>query len=199
MLLGKHILNHVSGGPSIPVGSKWEFTKDGTFEVPANGNYKITLVGAGGAGGAGTSGAWGLRASGGGGGAGETVYKTIYLTRRKTLTITIGVSNGGMSKISGAISVVANGGDPGGNAYISSFNGVGGSLAAKYGTGGSAGIGGGPSGGAAAAGGTGKVSDYGNGYGAGGNGESIGEGPDFNKYGRGNGTAGICVIEYLER
>ena len=196
MLLGKHILGG-SSGPSIPVGTTSKFTKDGTFEVPANGNYKITLVGAGGAGGAGTSGGWGLRASGGGGGGGETVYKTIYLTRRKTLTITIGVSNGEMSKISGAISVVANGGDPGGNGYISGFDGIGGSLAAKYGSGGSAGVGGGPSGGAAASGGKGRVSTYGNGYGTGGDGESLGEGPSFNKYGRGYGTAGICVIEYL--
>lgn len=50
-MLGRHLL--YQSGPPIPVGEKWTFTSNGSWVAPANGNYKITLVGAGGKGGAG--------------------------------------------------------------------------------------------------------------------------------------------------
>lgn len=217
MLLGKHIVNG-SSGPSIPVGEKWTFTNNGSWAAPANGNYKITLVGAGGKGGTGcdrrmydelTGDGYHIcyvctacgSASGGGGGAGQTIVQTHTLKKDAELTITIGQPNSNPSKISGVISITANGGDSGGGAYRSSGScpteAYAGGVAAKYGTGGSSGYVSGrdnhsPTGGA------GKVSDYGNGYGAGGAG---GRG-SWNNGGflpGSNGTAGICVIEYMGR
>lgn len=218
MLLGKHILGG-SSGPSIPVGEKWTFTSNGTWEAPANGNYKITLVGAGGKGGSGCDmremyriqggeGSCELcdacgSASGGGGGAGQTIVQTYTLKKDDGLTITIGQPNSNPSRVSGVISITANGGNAGGDAYTYSTQhncqnkAVAGGVAANYGTGGGSGYvsdryNHSPSGGA------GKVSDYGNGYGAGGAG---GRGSWNN--GRflpgSNGTAGICVIEYIGR
>lgn len=216
-MLGRHLL--YQSGPPIPVGEKWTFTSNGSWVAPANGNYKITLVGAGGKGGSGCD----IRqeednrgdtttcyictfcgsASGGGGGAGETVIRTYALKKDMSLTITIGRPNSNPSKISGVVSLTANGGDTGGNAYTYSHGGhcqdkvVAGGVAAKYGTGGGSGYVSGrynnsPSGGA------GKVSDYGNGYGQGGSGGrgAWNNGSYLTGY---NGTAGICVIEYLGR
>ena len=214
-MLGRHLL--YQSGPTIPVGEKWTFTSNGSWVAPANGKYKITLVGAGGKGGTGcirkrkrevdydlgTS--WCVvcsscgSASGGGGGAGQTIVQTHTLKKDTELVITIGQPNSNPSKISGAVSLTANGGDPGGGAYTSNdechTQVYAGGVAAKYGTGGGSGYvsyrdNHSPTGGA------GKVSDYGNGYGAGGYG---GHGEWNNgSYGTGsNGTAGICVIEYL--
>ena len=53
-MLGRHLL--YQSGPQIPVGEKWTFTSDGSWVAPANGDYKITLVGAGGKGGSGCEG-----------------------------------------------------------------------------------------------------------------------------------------------
>ena len=217
MLLGKHIVNG-SSGPSIPVGEKWTFTSNGSWTAPANGNYKITLVGAGGKGGSGcdrrgyreyyddgTTGCYVCSscgsASGGGGGAGQTIVQTHTLKKDAELTITLGQPNSNPSKVTGGVAITANGGGTGGSAYLSNdtcnTEAYAGGVAANYGTGGSSGYvssrnNHSPSGGA------GKVSDYGNGYGAGGAG---GRGSWNN--GRflpgSNGTAGICVIEYLGR
>lgn len=210
-MLGRHLL--YQSGPSIPVGEKWTFTSNGSWVAPANGNYKITLVGAGGKGGSGCNrgtmydgyDCWVCdfcgSGSGGGGGAGQTVVQTHLLKQDSVLTITIGQPNSNPSKITGVISLTANGGDSGRNAELrpNSYceKAYAGGVAAKYGTGGSGGYvaernNQSPTGGA------GKVSDYGNGYGAGGRG---GRGAWNNgTYGTGsNGTAGICVIEYLGR
>lgn len=219
MLLGKHILINGSSGPSIPIGEKWTITSNGSWVAPANGNYKITLVGAGGKGGSGCDRRMYYKinhsdgssscyvcsgcgsASGGGGGAGQTIVQTHTLKKDDGLTITIGQPNSNPSRVSGVISITANGGDSGGNAYRSSGDcptkAYAGGVAANYGTGGGSGYvsdrdNHSPTGGA------GKVSDYGNGYGAGGRG---GHGQWNNgSYHTGyNGTAGICVIEYLGR
>lgn len=213
-MLGRHLL--YQSGPPIPVGEKWTFTSNDSWVAPTNGNYKITLVGAGGKGGSGCnrrqaySGDYCFvcdfcgSGSGGGGGAGQTVVQTHSIKKDSVLTITIGQPNSNPSKVTGAVTITANGGDTGGNAYTyaSGFNRcpnevVAGRVAANYGTGGSGGYvserdNHSPTGGA------GKVSDYGNGYGAGGRG---GHGQWNNgSYHTGyNGTAGICVIEYLGR
>ena len=221
MLLGKHILNG-SSGPSIPVGEKWTFTSNGSWVAPANGNYKIILVGAGGKGGSGCVRRMRFNyfddngnihcfvcdscgsASGGGGGAGQTVIQTHMLKKDAELIITIGKSNSNPSKVSGGISLTAEGGGTGGNAYVADQGGLGcknkafaGGVAANYGTGGSSGYvsdrdNHSPTGGA------GKVSDYGNGYGQGGQGGhgAWNNGTFHTGY---NGTAGVCVIEYLGR
>lgn len=218
MLLGKHIVKGISG-PSIPIGEKWTFTSNGSWEAPANGKYKITLVGAGGKGGSGCKRRLELDfidshgkkhcyvcasagiASGGGGGAGQTVIQTHTLRKDATLIITIGQPNSNPSKVTGVVSITANGGDTGGSAYSSNDSCrdkvYAGSVAANYGTGGGAGY---VSNRAdhSPGGGAGKVSNYGNGYGQGGQG-GYGEwnkGPFHTGY---NGTAGICVIEYMER
>lgn len=224
MLLGKHILGG-SSGPSIPVGEKWTFTSNGTWEAPAKGKYKITLVGAGGKGGSGGPRTqyfereideyWGCRTdvegssgSGGGGGAGETIIQTHNLNQSDVLTITIGQPNSNPSKVTGAATITANGGNTGGNASIGARNyndesqnckhiAYAGGLAANYGTGGSAGY-------TSRAynhrpvGGSGKVSTYGNGYGTGGQG-GYGEWRKNALTDGYNGTAGICVIEYIGR
>lgn len=191
-MLGKHLLHQL--GPSIPVGEKWTFTSNGSWEAPAKGNYKITLVGAGGIGGAGLAGGMVAKGGGGGGGAGQTIVQTHTLTRNTKLTITIGQPNSGSSKVSGTISLTANGGDPGGDAYKKNWMEInGGSVAAKYGSGGSGGSQ--VLGDFDAYGGSGKTSDYGQGYGRGGVGQSVNRNDEL--YGRGNGTAGICVIEYI--
>lgn len=216
-MLGRHLL-YQSGLP-IPVGEKWTFTSNGSWVAPANGNYKITLVGAGGKGGTGCTrkkieeydydssrrycyvcSACGS-ASGGGGGAGQTIVQTHMLRKDAELTITIGKPNSNPSKISGVISLTANGGDSGGAASTDGRDCprkvYAGGVAAKYGTGGSGGYVSGrdnhsPTGGA------GKVSDYGNGYGQGGGG-GYGEWNNGTFHTGYNGTAGICVIEYLGR
>lgn len=225
MLLGKHIVNG-SSGPSIPVGEKWTFTSNGTWEAPAKGNYKITLVGAGGKGGSGgprtqykyrdsetgssdcLTDVDGQSGSGGGGGAGETIIQTHNLKQSDVLTITIGKPNSNPSKVTGAVTITANGGNTGGSAGIRANNSTdesmnckhiayAGGLAANYGTGGSAGY-------TSRAynhrpvGGSGKVSTYGNGYGTGGQG-GYGEWRKNALTGGYNGTAGICIIEYLGR
>lgn len=216
-MLGRHLL--YQSGPPIPVGEKWTFTSNGSWVAPANGNYKITLVGAGGKGGSGCIRRTRRRssdgesqcyvcdgcgsASGGGGGAGQTVIQTYVLKKDTSLTITIGQPNSNPSKISGAVSLTANGGDTGGNAYTYSTVGhcqdkaAAGGVAANYGTGGGSGYvsdrdNHSPTGGA------GKVSDYGNGYGQGGSG-GYGEWNNGSYHTGYNGTAGICVIEYLGR
>ena len=215
-MLGRHLL--YQSGPPIPVGEKWTFTSDGSWVAPANGNYKITLVGAGGKGGSGCKrkGRWESyedgsgrcyicdacgSASGGGGGAGQTVIQTHTLRKDAELVITIGRPNSNPSKISGVISLTANGGDPGGDASPIGDDCprrvYAGGVAAKYGTGGSGGYvsdrdNHSPVGGA------GKVSDYGNGYGAGGRG-GYGQWNNGSYHTGYNGTAGICVIEYLGR
>lgn len=210
-MLGRHLL--YQSGPPIPIGEKWTFTSNGTWIAPADGNYKITLVGAGGKGGSGCPREERYRAqsgecytangsgSGGGGGAGQTVVQAHLLKQDSVLTITIGQPNSNPSKVVGAVSITANGGDTGGSAWRSGSpcpsTVYGGTVAAKYGTGGSNGYVA-SSGSQSPTGGAGKVSDYGNGYGAGGRG---GHGAwNNNTYGTGsNGTAGICVIEYLGR
>lgn len=216
-MLGRHLL--YQSGPPIPVGEKWTFTSNGSWVAPANGNYKITLVGAGGKGGSGCIRITRKRsydgeswceicdrcgsASGGGGGAGQTVIQTYVLKKDTSLTITIGQPNSNPSKISGAVSLTANGGNTGGSAYTYSMGGycqdkaVAGGVAANYGTGGGSGYisdryNHSPTGGA------GKVSDYGNGYGQGGSG-GRGEWNNGSYHTGYNGTAGICVIEYLGR
>lgn len=216
-MLGRHLL--YQSGPPIPVGEKWTFTSNGSWVAPANGNYKITLVGAGGKGGSGCNRkqeedsrgdtttcyicTFCGSASGGGGGAGETVIQTYTLKKDMSLTITIGQPNSNPSKISGAVSLTANGGNTGGNAYTYAHGGrcqnrvVAGGVAAEYGTGGGSGYvsdryNNSPGGGA------GKVSDYGNGYGQGGSG-GRGEWNNGSYHTGYNGTAGICVIEYLGR
>lgn len=231
MLLGKHILNCKNSGPSIPIGSKWEFTENSTFEIPSNGNYKIILVGAGGKGGDGgkayvyTCSSLESRAGGGGGGgggAGQTVEVNKKMRFGDIIDIVIGKTNSAASKITGATTITANGGNAGGNGQTvdigwgGSCGSVwGGAVGANYGTGGSNGsnanfynvCNGG-------AGGRGKVSTYGNGYGSGGAGgkgatqtENIpsncsGQGFTWYPSGDGSGpgksgTQGICVIEYL--
>lgn len=219
-MLGKHLL--YQSGPPIPVGEKWTITSDCSWVAPANGKYKITLVGAGGKGGTGcpfkqrketneeegsyTCVNYCCSASGGGGGAGQTVIQTPVLKKDNILNITIGQPNSNPSTVSGAISITANGGNAGGGAYREQggsflnkcyIHVYAGSVAANYGTGGGNGYvsdrdNHSPTGGA------GKVSDYGNGYGAGGRG---GHGQWNNgTFGTGsNGTAGVCVIEYLGR
>lgn len=210
-MLGRHLL--YQSGPPIPVGEKWTFTSNGSWVAPANGNYKITLVGAGGKGGSGCSrktaydgyDCWVCdfcgSGSGGGGGAGQTVVQTHLLKQDSVLTITIGKPNSNPSKITGVISLTANGGDSGGNAELRPRGyceqSYAGGVAAKYGTGGSGGYvaernNHSPTGGA------GKVSDYGNGYGHGGQG-GYGEWNNGSYHTGYNGTAGICVIEYLGR
>ena len=217
-MLGRHLLR--KSGPSIPVGEKWTFTSNGSWVAPANGNYKITLVGAGGKGGSGcerrtlrrsSDGDWWCyvcdgcgSASGGGGGAGQTIVQTHILKKDTSLTITIGQPNSNPSKVSGGISLTAEGGGTGGNAYVADQGGRGcknkafaGGVAANYGTGGGSGYvsdrdNHSPTGGA------GKVSDYGNGYGAGGRG-GYGQWNNGSYHTGYNGTAGICVIEYLGR
>lgn len=205
-MLGRHLL--YQSGPPIPVGEKWTFTSDGSWVAPANGNYKITLVGAGGKGGSGCE--WDthdLSASGGGGGAGQTIIQAHTLKKDTELVITIGQPNSGSSKISGAISLTANGGDPGGSAYVcTQFPACAnvtigksdyGRVAAKYGTGGANGYRSDRDN-HSPVGGAGKVSDYGNGYGAGGRG-GYGQWNNGSYHTGYNGTAGICVIEYLGR
>ena len=196
-MLGRHLL--YQSGPPIPVGEKWTFTSDGSWVAPANGNYKITLVGAGGKGGSGCE--WDdyrRSASGGGGGAGQTIIQAYTLKKDTELVITIGQPNSGSSKISGAISLTANGGDPGGSAYVDGRGkSVYGGVAAKYGTGGANGYRSDRDN-HSPVGGAGKVSDYGNGYGAGGRG-GHGQWNNGTFYTGYNGTAGICVIEYLGR
>lgn len=217
-MLGRHLL--YQSGPPIPVGEKWTFTSNGSWVVPANGNYKITLVGAGGKGGSGgprtqykdegscNTDVDGDSGSGGGGGAGETVIQTHNLKKDTVLTITIGQPNSNPSKVTGAVAITANGGNIGGNASIGARNAAderlnckhiayAGGLAANYGTGGSAGYTS-PSYNHQPVGGSGKVSDYGGGYGRGGNG-GLGEWRKGGLTAGSNGTAGICVIEYLGR
>lgn len=215
-MLGRHLL--YQSGPPIPVGEKWTITSNGSWVAPANGNYKITLVGAGGKGGSGCNrktiwqsdgegGGWCYvcsacgSASGGGGGAGQTVVQTHSLKRDSVLTITIGQPNSNPSKITGVISLTANGGNTGGNATLQSsskcYKSYAGGVAANYGTGGSGGYvsdrdNHSPTGG------EGKLSDYGNGYGAGGRG-GYGQWNNGSYHTGYNGTAGICVIEYLGR
>jgi hypothetical protein len=224
-MLGRHLL--YQSGPPIPVGEKWTFTSNSSWDVPATGKYKITLVGAGGKGGAGSALTeeyyhmggycracdYARSGSGGGGGAGQTVVQTCTLKKGSTIQIEIGKANSNPSKITGAVEVTANGGLPGGNAsrntsYMggsnSCMNGkscqsgvAAGTVASNYGTGGSSGrIS--PNDSSVPSGGAGKVSDYGNGYGSG------GRGGNGAKYGTAqtsgsNGTAGICVIEYIWR
>lgn len=187
MLLGKHILNG-SSGPSIPIGEKWTFTSNGSWEAPAKGKYKITLVGAGGKGGDGGK-AYSKNckntrcggSGGGGGGAGQTVINTVTFKLGDTINIAIGISSGTASNITGSATIKANGGNSGGSGVSThvGWGGAcsdisGGAVGANYGTGGSSG---GrnysPSGRGCADcfgsyGGSGKVSDYGNGYGTGG-------------------------------
>lgn len=221
-MLGRHLL--YQSGPPIPVGDKWTFTSNGSWVAPANGNYKITLVGAGGKGGAGgprterfirQEDYWGCRTdvdgasgSGGGGGAGETVIQTHNLKKDTVLTITIGQPNSNPSKVTGAVVITANGGNTGGNASIGARNpndedanckhiAYAGGLAANYGTGGSAGYTS-PSYNHQPIGGDGKISNYGGGYGQGGKG-GLGEWRKGGLTAGSNGTAGICVIEYLGR
>lgn len=215
-MLGRHLL--YQSGPPIPVGEKWTFTGNGSWVAPANGNYKITLVGAGGKGGSGCTRERMKRynddgstycyvcsacgsASGGGGGAGQTIVQTHTLKKDMSLTITIGQPNSNPSKVSGVISLTANGGNSGGDAWVDDSkcpeNVYAGGVAANYGTGGSSGYVSNrddhsPTGGA------GKVSDYGNGYGQGGYG-GYGEWNNGTFHTGHNGTAGICVIEYLGR
>lgn len=221
-MLGRHLL--YQSGPPIPVGEKWTFTSGGSWVAPANGNYKITLVGAGGKGGAGgprteyfrrQEDDWGCRTnvdgdsgSGGGGGAGETVIQTHNLKKDTVLTITIGQPNSNPSKVTGAVVITANGGNTGGNASIGARNpndesinckhiAYADGLAANYGTGGSAGYTS-PSYNHQPIGGDGKISNYGGGYGRGGKG-GLGEWRKGGLTAGSNGTAGICVIEYLGR
>lgn len=212
-MLGRHLL--YQSGPPIPIGTTWTITSSGSWIAPANGKYKITLVGSGGKGGAGcvrktkydgdscyTCDYCGS-GSGGGGGAGQTIIQTPVLKKDDLLNITIGRPNSNPTKITGAVSITANGGGTGGTAVRSQDNRgcysniTPGYVAASYGTGGGNGYvseknNQSPTGGA------GKVSDYGNGYGAGGRG---GHGAWNNgTFGTGsNGTAGVCVIEYLGR
>ena len=222
-MLGKHLLHQ--SGPSIPVGEKWTFTSNGSWTAPAKGNYKITLVGAGGKGGSGgprteyfernDEDYWGCRTdvdgdsgSGGGGGAGETVIQTHNLRKDASLTITIGQPNSNPSKVTGAVVITANGGNTGGSVGIRAYStqdenmnckhiAYAGDLAANYGTGGSAGYTS-PSYNHQPVGGSGKVSVYGNGYGQGGQG-GLGEWRKGGLTAGYNGTAGICVIEYMGR
>lgn len=210
-MLGRHLL--FQSGPPIPVGEKWTFTSDGTWIAPADGNYKITLVGAGGKGGSGcereeryraSSGSCyvaGGSGSGGGGGAGQTVVQTHLLKRDSALTITVGQPNSNPSKVIGAVSLTANGGGTGGSARREGLRCpdmvIAGTVAANYGTGGSSGYVASSSS-QSPSGGAGKVSDYGNGYGQGGRG-GCGEWDNGSYQGGANGSAGVCVIEYLGR
>lgn len=223
-MLGRHLL--YQSGPPIPIGEKWTFTDNGSWEAPANGNYKITLVGAGGKGGSGgprtqykyrdsetgssdcLTDVDGQSGSGGGGGAGETIIQTHNLKQSDVLTITIGKPNSNPSTVTGAVAITANGGNTGGNASIGALNSsdesmnckhiaYAGGLAANYGTGGSAGYTS-PSYNHQPIGGDGKISNYGGGYGRGGKG-GLGEWRKGGLTAGSNGTAGICVIEYLGR
>ena len=224
-MLGRHLL--YQSGPPIPVGEKWTFTSNGSWVAPANGNYKITLVGAGGKGGAGgntykrqykvntkTYCQYIGGGGGGGGGAGETVSVEKKLHRTTTLNIVIGVPNGGSSIITGGITLTARGGGNGGNGGNGTYNSDAGkpnrgsdgaAASVNYGNG----IGAGAAGTviksyspcntlseyykAHGAGGAGAISKYGSGYGNGGAGSSTSSAAGA------NGTAGICVIEYVGR
>lgn len=221
---GRHLL--YQSGPTIPVGEKWTFTSNSSWVVPATGIYKITLVGAGGKGGNGGNTyprryRWNSTykcqyiggGGGGGGGAGETLNGEKKLLRNTVLNITIGAPNGGASTITRGITLTARGGGNGGNGGNGSYNsepirGSGGAAASvNYGNGISAGVAGTSrikTGSCASwssthqdyiqahgSGGAGAVSKYGNGYGSGGAGSSTSSGAGA------NGTAGICVIEYL--
>lgn len=224
MLLGKHIVNG-SSGPSIPVGEKWTFTSNSSWEAPANGNYKITLVGAGGKGGNGGMTQprryrWNSTykcqyiggGGGGGGGAGETLNVEKKLLRNEVLTITIGAPNGGASTITGGITLTARGGGNGGNGGNGSYNsnpnpGSGGAAASvNYGNGigaGAAGISKTKTGSCPSWSPTHR--EYIQAHGSGGAG-AVSKYGYFGNGGAGssdssgtgsNGTAGICVIEYI--
>ena len=219
-MLGRHLL---SGMKKVPVGTVWDFTANGLFEVPASGNYKITLVGAGGKGGNGTSNVSCRRGSasrsvsgsgGGGGGSGETVIQTFRLKSGNTLNVIVGASNGAASKVTGAATLTANGGTAGANGQVNTWDsdynkalcdspgpgsGYGGSGGARYNpgtSGGSSSTCGGPT-----AGGTGGTSTFGGTVGRGGNGGGgKGSGCSGNTsgpWGGANGHPGICRIEYL--
>ena len=215
-MLGRHLL--YQSGPPIPVGEKWTFTSNASWVAPANGNYKITLVGAGGKGGSGcrrrgiteywddgtttcyTCDACGS-ASGGGGGAGETIIQTHSLKKDTVLTITIGKPNSNPSKVTGGAAITARGGNSGGDASTSGGDCpakvYAGGVAANYGTGGGSGYVSSRDN-HSPVGGAGKVSNYGNGYGQGGQG-GYGQWNNGTFHTGYNGTAGICVIEYLGR
>ena len=226
-MLGRHLL--YQSGPPIPVGETWTFDANASFEIPATGIYKITLVGAGGKGGAGGhtySASYTISGTrrkcryiggggGGGGGAGETVSSEKKLRRTATLTIVIGTPNGGDSTITGAVTLTARGGGNGGTGsngrYDSDNNklipGSGGAAASvNYGNGISAG-----------AAGSAEIeygscfnsgSPYTTVHGSGGAGAISKYGNGYGNGGAGsstssgagaNGTKGICVIEYLGR
>lgn len=226
-MLGRHLLR---GGKKVPIGTVWDFTGSAIFEVPASGNYKITLVGAGGKGGNGSSattckgpnnvGNISSRSvsgsGGGGGGSGQTVTQTYSLKSKNKLSIIVGASNGAATKITGAVTLTANGGSAGVNGNTnpnypdtstpacntpgpnSGYGGSGGTLYNPGTSGGNSESCGGPS-----AGGTGGVSAFGGNVGRGGNGGGgKGSGCSGNTSGPWNGSngyPGICRIEYLGR
>ena len=81
--------------PSLapPVGTTWLYEEDGTFDVPATGNYEIELHG-GGAGGAVAPNYWC-----GGGGSGQ--LQEVYLQKGEVVPITIGSGSSGPSSYTG--------------------------------------------------------------------------------------------------
>lgn len=225
-MLGRHLLTSVK---TVPSGTVWEFTSDTFFEIPASGIYKIIIVGAGGRGGNGSSAntCIGTRlgsttnksvsgSGGGGGGSGQTVIETHRLKFKAALNIVVGAHNGAATKITGALTITANGGAAGSGGNVNPnypgrsypecgapgpYSGSGGAGGAGYNPGGrgsdSASCGG-PS-----SGGSGGISDYGGNVGKGGNGGiGKGSGCSGNTSGPGageNGYPGICRIEFLGR
>lgn len=103
---------------SIPVGTKYTYTSDTTFVVPATGTYTIELHGGGGGGGGGAKGGYEMNATwyyangGAGGGSGQTYTTT--LTKGTSYALTIGAGGtGGSFKSSGYAATGGTGGTGG--------------------------------------------------------------------------------------
>lgn len=195
------------------------FTSSSTFTVPSSGRFKVTLVGGGGGG----SGNNGVSCNGGGGG-GTAIKWYSGITPGTVCTVTIGAAgpggtlnnpgtNGGNSSFTGTgvTTLTANGGSGAGNQQNTPTSGgtaTGGDINISGGSGsayqsvnanGGSNILGGTGGGSLLGlGGGAATRDSrgadGSGYGAGGGGGGGRE--QFASGLPGNGTAGICVVEF---
>lgn len=220
-MLGRHLLK---SGKAVPTGTVWDFTQNASFEVPASGRYKITLVGAGGNGGHGQGGRLGCNcgrngrtyvcraSSGGGGGSGQTIVNTVSLKSRSVLNVAVGQTGGQASSIQGAATMTAKGGAAGQNGQLNSRydssasdcrspgpgTGYGGAGGASFNPGGKGSDSFLLTDGGSVYGGSGGVSDYGGNVGRGGTG-GIGGTWDGGGAAGGAGSPGICRIEYLGR
>ncbi len=183
-----------------------KITTSGTFTAPVSGWYKFTIKGAGGGGGWGTNNSY----AGAGGSEGGTTFAYEKMLVGETATITIGAGGSG----SNTSAYGGNGGDSSVNVNNNIYVAGGGGGGITHGgatpsgleiLGGSGDIYGSPGCGAAVVGsyvfggsGGGKGAGFwgratASGYGAGGAGGT----PSFSKP-SGNGSNGVCVIEYLD-